>query len=185
MAQLDQTAKPKKRMGRPPGARNKRLMALEEKLVADLARAAEEMDAATFLQRVYQDPKTPLALRIDAAKAVFRTEKPVLAALAVQTNTGSLADRMLAAQERLARLGFSVKTIEGRAEAPQSALQASPASPTAPDSPTGLNGATASPEPVLDALDNTPPAISPARLRVLHELAARRSAPAAAFEDLI
>lgn len=183
MAHIDQLLKPKKRIGRPPGARNKRLIALEEKLIADLSQSAEQLEAGEFLQRIYRDPKAPLHLRLDAAKAVFRTEKPVLAAMAVQTNAGSLAERMAAAQARMQRDGLNSITIEGVIEAgeamlaaPQSALQAGQAAETAPDTPNAS-------EPVLEALDNMPAPISPARLRVLHELAARRSAPK--LEDLL
>ena len=61
--------------GRPPGSPNKR-------------RKAETSDAFTgdahaLLMQIYKDPNQPIELRLDAAKAAIRYEKPALAAVEV------------------------------------------------------------------------------------------------------
>lgn len=72
--------------GRPPGARNKRNRALDEAAALAAERLAAAIpdaftgDAHALLMAVYKDPALDLALRVDAAKAAIRFEKPALAA---------------------------------------------------------------------------------------------------------
>jgi hypothetical protein len=71
--------------GRPRGSKNKRTRERE----AALAKAAEalsaaiegafEGDAHAFLMAIYKDPSKDVQLRLDAAKAAIRYEKPALA----------------------------------------------------------------------------------------------------------
>lgn len=73
--------------GRPPGAKSKRTVE-RELAVLDAAKAIEaaidgafEGDAHALLMVVYKDPGREMALRIDAAKAAIRYEKPALSAV--------------------------------------------------------------------------------------------------------
>lgn len=71
--------------GRPKGAKSKRTLAVEQAA----ARAAQHLesiipnafdgDAHALLMAVYKDPSKEWNLRIDAAKAAIRYEKPALA----------------------------------------------------------------------------------------------------------
>src|SRR5215212_7891090 len=80
--------------GRKKGGSNRdtRMWRHKIELVADqIARElrqhgieAFEGDAHAFLVTVYKDPRMPLPLRIDAAKACLGFEKPKLAAIAVK-----------------------------------------------------------------------------------------------------
>ena len=73
--------------GRKPGSKNKRTA----ELAAATAHAADiiakalgsvfEGDAHAFLMAVYKDMECPLDVRIEAAKAAIRFEKPSLASL--------------------------------------------------------------------------------------------------------
>lgn len=71
--------------GRPKGARNKRTEAVIEAAEAAAAQIAEALpgafdgDAHALLMLVYKDPAHEWPLRIDAAKAAIRFEKPALA----------------------------------------------------------------------------------------------------------
>ena len=88
--------------GRKPGARNKRTEAAFE--AAEKAAAAIEEhvpgafagDAHALLMAVYKDPKHEWALRIDAAKAAVRYEKPALssveATMSGELRTGPTVD---------------------------------------------------------------------------------------------
>ena len=75
--------------GRPPGAKNKRTRAVAEAVeaasrnLAAVLPGAFEGDAHAFLMAVYKDPAQPIELRIDAAKAAIRYEKPALASVDV------------------------------------------------------------------------------------------------------
>jgi hypothetical protein len=71
--------------GRPPGARSRRT----EELAAKVAETAERVtaalgidafdgDAHALLMSVYKDTEQPIDIRIDAAKAAIRYEKPAL-----------------------------------------------------------------------------------------------------------
>jgi hypothetical protein len=73
--------------GRPPGAKN-RLTAERREAMQEIAEAIEgaipaafEGDAHALLMAVYKDPERPIDLRVDAAKAAIRYEKPALAAV--------------------------------------------------------------------------------------------------------
>lgn len=76
--------------GRPAGSKSKRTRELEER--GRQAAAAIEAaigapfpgDALAFLQTIYRDPAQALDLRIDAAKAAVRYERPALASIEVQ-----------------------------------------------------------------------------------------------------
>jgi hypothetical protein len=76
------TGKPR---GRPQGAKNRRTVAVEEAAAQTAAQIAEaipgafEGDAHALLMTVYKDPTKDWPLRIDAAKAAIRYEKPALA----------------------------------------------------------------------------------------------------------
>lgn len=73
--------------GRPQGARNKRTREIEA--AADAAREAiaEKIpeaftgDAHALLMTVYKDPSQEMSLRIDAAKAAIKFEKPALSSV--------------------------------------------------------------------------------------------------------
>ncbi|MDG2570630.1 hypothetical protein P7L87_24020 [Vibrio parahaemolyticus] len=49
--------------------------------LAEAIPEAFEGDAHAFLMAVYKDPKHDISLRVDAAKAAVRYEKPALAAI--------------------------------------------------------------------------------------------------------
>lgn len=78
--------------GRPPGARNRRTKAIEaaaEETAAKIAEAIDgafEGDAHALLMTVYKNPLNEMALRIDAAKAAIRYERPALSS--VQASVG-------------------------------------------------------------------------------------------------
>jgi hypothetical protein len=72
--------------GRPAGAKNKRTAAIEAAALVVVERFKAEVpmafdgDGVAFLQVVYRDPGQPIELRLDAAKAASRYERPALAA---------------------------------------------------------------------------------------------------------
>lgn len=78
--------------GRPPGARNRRT----EAVVAaseEMARAIEDAlpeaftgDAHALLMAVYKDMTKDLQVRVDAAKAAIRYEKPALSSVEAQVD---------------------------------------------------------------------------------------------------
>lgn len=74
--------------GRPKGAKNKRtrereaaMTATADKVKASI-KGAFDGDAHALLMSIYKDPKCSIELRIDAAKAALRVEKPSLSAVA-------------------------------------------------------------------------------------------------------
>ena len=71
--------------GRKKGSRNKKAVLLEEKGREALAKAlgphAFDGDAHSLLVAIYKDESRPVELRLEAAKAAIRFEKPALAAL--------------------------------------------------------------------------------------------------------
>ncbi len=73
--------------GRPTGMKNKRTLAVEAAMRAAAAALNETVpgafdgDAHAFLMAVYKDPSRPIELRVDAAKAAVRYEKPALASV--------------------------------------------------------------------------------------------------------
>ena len=78
MAQGHKTAAPKGHQEQKDGAaRGKGREALAEVLGAN----AFDGDAHTFLIAIYKDESHPIELRLEAAKAAIRFEKPALAAL--------------------------------------------------------------------------------------------------------
>ena len=74
--------------GRQPGSKNKRTLLLEstardiiENASAIIGEEAFDGDAHMFLILIYKNPGLPLNLRVDAAKAAIRFEKPALTAV--------------------------------------------------------------------------------------------------------
>lgn len=73
--------------GRPKGAKSRHTKEREAAVlaaaeaIADVIPEAFTGDAHAFLMTVYKDPSHPIDLRLDAAKAAVRFEKPALAAL--------------------------------------------------------------------------------------------------------
>jgi len=73
--------------GRPSGMKNKRTRAVEAataevaKQIADAIPGAFAGDAHALLVAVYKDPSLEWPMRIDAAKAAVRYEKPALASV--------------------------------------------------------------------------------------------------------
>ena len=76
--------------GRPPGSRNKRTLQAEAAAQATAAAIAAalpagfEGDAHALLMAVYKNPAIDLHVRLDAAKAAIRFEKPLPAPLAAE-----------------------------------------------------------------------------------------------------
>ncbi len=76
--------------GRPKGAKNKRTAA-REKAVSAVSSALSNVidgafhgDAHALLMAVYKDPKNQMDLRVDAAKAAIRYEKPALSSTSLK-----------------------------------------------------------------------------------------------------
>jgi hypothetical protein len=71
--------------GRQKGTKNRKTVLLEEKgrktLAEVLGANAFEGDAHSLLIAIYKDGSMPIGLRLDAAKAAVRYEKPTLAAV--------------------------------------------------------------------------------------------------------
>lgn len=71
--------------GRPKGAKNRRTEDVEHAVaqaaerIAEVVPGAFEGDAHALLMAVYKDPGHEWPLRVDAAKAAIRYEKPALA----------------------------------------------------------------------------------------------------------
>jgi hypothetical protein len=88
--------------GRPKGAKNKRTAEREaatKEIAAQIEKSvggAFEGDALAYLMSVYKDPLKPENLRIDAAKAAIRYERPALApvAQAPESDFVPLAERL-------------------------------------------------------------------------------------------
>lgn len=79
--------------GRPAGARNRRTEAVEQyarEAAAAIEAALPEAfqgDAHAFLMTVYKDPSHDMAMRIDAAKAAVKFEKPALSSVEARVET--------------------------------------------------------------------------------------------------
>jgi hypothetical protein len=80
--------------GRKRGSKNKRTEKLNqavEEVAAVVAKAlgleAFEGDAHAFLMLIYKNEKAPLDLRLEAAKAAIRFEKPALGAVETKNET--------------------------------------------------------------------------------------------------
>jgi hypothetical protein len=71
--------------GRQKGTKNRKTVLLEEKgrktFAGVLGADAFEGDAHSLLIAIYKDGSMPIGLRLDAAKAAVRYEKPALAAV--------------------------------------------------------------------------------------------------------
>jgi hypothetical protein len=69
--------------GRKPGSKNKRTLELEAKTAELIEQISDpfEGDAHAFLVCLYKDPSRDMQLRLEAAKAAIRFEKPSLAAV--------------------------------------------------------------------------------------------------------
>ena len=71
--------------GRQPGSRNKKTLAQKEAALAALAKLTDKIpdafqgDSVVYLISLYCDPQQPLPVRLDAAKAAARFERPQLA----------------------------------------------------------------------------------------------------------
>src|ERR1700704_89381 len=99
--------------GRPLGRKNNATLRLEEaarqaaQAIGQTLPGAFEGDAHAFLTAVYKHPNIAMELRITAAKAALRVEKP-----ACSTTNGKMdlcagfADRLEAARRRIALLGY-------------------------------------------------------------------------------
>ena len=99
-----------RRGGRVAGTPNKRTVALEQAR-ADAARKLEAVipgaftgDAHALLVAVYKDPAHEWDLRVDAAKAAIRYEKPALASTTVEVRDplAAMTTEHLEALRRLA-----------------------------------------------------------------------------------
>jgi len=80
--------------GRKKGSKNKRTLLLEERTRALIDNAKEiiggdlfEGDAHALLIAIYKDNSLPLNLRLDAAKAAIRFEKPAMTAVDAHSKT--------------------------------------------------------------------------------------------------
>jgi hypothetical protein len=89
----EQMAKGKKTGGRRPGSPNrdttKRTAYVKAAIVRFEAEVPEAFigDAVAFMQLIYRDPNQELSVRLDAAKAASRFERPTLAATLVRDMT--------------------------------------------------------------------------------------------------
>lgn len=88
--------------GRKAGAKNKRTVELEAATQVAAGKIAEAIDGAfagdahALLMTVYKDPAQEWPIRIDAAKAAIRFEKPALANIE-QTVDGDMRHKVVSA----------------------------------------------------------------------------------------
>lgn len=85
---------PRRGPGRPVGSSSRTTLARKLKLEQMAARISEDLDgesvkafdgdAHEFLMSIYKDPRMPVLLRVDAAKACVPYEKPKLSAITVK-----------------------------------------------------------------------------------------------------
>jgi hypothetical protein len=77
--------------GRKPGSKNRRTEELQAaaenaaQTISEVLGTAFDGDAHALLMAIYKDLSQPVELRIDAAKAAIRFEKPTLASLEAKT----------------------------------------------------------------------------------------------------
>jgi hypothetical protein len=94
--------------GRQKGTRNKVTDARREHLqkvaqeLEELLPGAFEGDGHAFLMAVYKDPRQPMNVRIDAAKAAVGYEKPRLQAVEMNANVDISQEDRLSLLERRA-----------------------------------------------------------------------------------
>jgi hypothetical protein len=85
--------------GRKPGSKNRRTAELQEAAKTAAQQISEALDcpfsgdAHALLMAVYKDQSKPMELRLDAAKAAIRFEKPSLSSI---DSTGELVHRYVA-----------------------------------------------------------------------------------------
>ena len=100
--------------GRPPGGRNKKTVQMETaaaqiELAARLLAEPFGGDALTLLQLTYRDSTRPIELRLEAAKAAIRYEKPALASVDLTSlnehTVSMISDKPLTPDEWLAQHG--------------------------------------------------------------------------------
>lgn len=108
--------------GRPRGAQNKRTEAVQ----AATQQVAEQIevvlpdaftgDAHAYLMAIYKDPAQPTGLRVDAAKAAIRYEKPSMAPADATPKTDAvpLIDRVKEWEREEAIVGSAGKVVELR-----------------------------------------------------------------------
>jgi hypothetical protein len=99
--------------GRPKGSKNARTKVLGEAMTIAAARLSEllpdvkTLDAHSLLIAIYSDPAMPIAIRLEAARAALRVEKPALQATQVSgelTLQAGIATRLAAARQRSAAI---------------------------------------------------------------------------------
>lgn len=106
--------------GRPKGAKNKRTAEREaatNEMAAQIEKSlgdAFEGDALAYLMSVYKDPSKPENLRIDAAKAAIRYERPALAPVeqATESDFVPLAERLKAYEREDEITASASKVVE-------------------------------------------------------------------------
>src|SRR5690348_10261439 len=85
-------ARGRKTGGRKPGSKNRRTKDLEAATAETVSKIEEALgdpfdgDAHALLVALYKDKTRPVELRLEAAKAAIRFEKPALAAQSVDLN---------------------------------------------------------------------------------------------------
>jgi hypothetical protein len=106
--------------GRPKGAKNKRTAEREtamKELAAQIGKAvggAFEGDALAYLMSIYKDRSKPENLRVDAAKAAIRYERPALAPVeqATESDFVPLAERLKAYEREDEITASASKVVE-------------------------------------------------------------------------
>jgi hypothetical protein len=95
------------------------MQAMVEKVSA-VIEGAFEGDAHTFLMAVYKNPDLELPIRVDAAKAAIRYEKPALAAMEMKAEVDNrvriISSEPLSEDEWTTQHGDDLGTSGGAAE---------------------------------------------------------------------
>ncbi len=95
--------------GRQKGTKNKRTVEREAataqmaREIASVIEDAFEGDAHAFLVSLYKNPRQPIEIRVEAAKAAIGYEKPKLAAVEHSGQIGTTHEESLDELERLER----------------------------------------------------------------------------------
>ena len=120
--QPGQSGNPK---GREPGIRDRRVRGLDEAMAAISARigdteSGEPIDAHTLLVHVYRERELPIELRVLAARAALKVEKPSLLAANVSGDINhhvTIADQLARARRReIASAGLVIEAQPINAE---------------------------------------------------------------------